>query len=113
MSGWKFNSKIPAVLNVTDDGARAGLRALADAELELSNSKVPTDTGELKRSGRVTEAGGDKLSVVYDAAHAAIVHERMDLAHDDGQAKFLELAMAELARSGGRIVADEMKRRLR
>lgn len=54
---------------------------------------VPIDTGELYESGEVTATGqghNRQFQVGYEAEHAAAVHERLDLHHTHGQAKYLE-----------------------
>lgn len=82
------------------------LVAEAEAALVESNRRVPVDTGELKASGRVVRPRGDDLNVeiVYDAPHAAVVHEDLEAVHPDGQAKFLESTLLESApRMAGQI----------
>lgn len=51
------------------------------------------ETGELRDSGYVTEPDGPHVEAGFGANHAIIVHERTDLHHDDGEAKFLERAI--------------------
>jgi len=71
-------------------------RGLTKAGLELqrwSQKEVPVDMGTLKNSAgtRVIGAGwGSDAVVFYTAAYAVYVHERMDLKHPVGRAKFLE-----------------------
>lgn len=54
--------------------------------------RCPVDTGELRASVfvRPTAAGG--VTVGFSSPHAVYVHERTDLRHDEGEAKFLEKA---------------------
>lgn len=75
---------------------------------------APKDTLELVESGyveqtsdgphyRYSEGGRERLGrspgwvVGFRAPHAAIQHERLDYYHDDGQAKYLETAMDNVA----------------
>lgn len=64
-----------------------------------ANPKVPVDTGTLKRAWVVDapkiQSGTISVDVGYGTAYAIYVHERTDLGHDTGQAKFLEAAIKE------------------
>lgn len=110
MTGFSFKSNVPAVNAAIDAGAADGRRAAAEDLLDLSNRKVPVDTGALRDSGRVVD-GDDQSAVTYDAPYAAIVHERMDLSHSTGQPKYLEAAMNEIARQVGDTIAEGIRRR--
>lgn len=80
-------------------------KAAADVVLEESQRLVPVDTGALAASGKVTREDGPSAVISYgqsdgagrdgrDTADYAIpVHERMDVSHPIGQAKFLEAAL--------------------
>lgn len=74
-------------------GGEDGVAAAAQLVFEASQRAVPEDTSDLKRSGKV-EVKGLKATVSYGEglpdARAAIVHEKLDLRHDDGSAKYLE-----------------------
>lgn len=66
---------------------------IADEVLAASQKSVPTDSLELKRSGRTSTqhtAPASVAAVSYGTDHAIIQHEYMDYTHDDGSAKFLE-----------------------
>lgn len=75
------------VLRQIERALRRGEQAAAEELLEQSNARVPVETGRLRGSGRVEDG-----QVIYDAPYAAVVHERMDVHHDVGEAKFLESA---------------------
>jgi hypothetical protein len=75
-----------------DTAAPEGLELAAEKLLAESRQRVPVATGELKDSGKVVMQDG-AASVVYDAPHALSVHERLDVRHPDGQAKYLEEPM--------------------
>lgn len=62
--------------------------------LAAAQANCPVDTGELVASGRV-DMGPNGPEVVFDAPHAAAVHERLDLVHQSGHAKFLERAILD------------------
>ncbi len=91
------------------DHIRARLAALAEVPERLrsevlpeagaslltrAQALVPVNTGELRDSGYFEVADG-RLRVGFTAEHAAEVHERLDVAHEEGQAKFLERAQLE------------------
>lgn len=94
-------NELRSALKQAGDRARqAGARAVREeAEDLLSDSKplVPVDTGTLRNTGTVegpTWKGSVVTAIVgYGSAavdYAVIVHERLDLNHPVGQAKFLE-----------------------
>lgn len=72
------------------------------------------DTGFLKASGNADEptvSGASIYQVIgFNAHYAAAVHERLDLHHTDGQAKFLETAMRTEARKLVNYVKSEVKK---
>lgn len=78
-----------------------------------SQEKAPVDTGALKASGTTEPARIDGGRIVKALGHnleyAAAVHERLDLHHDQGEAKFLEKAIRENADKLGPFVAGRIK----
>lgn len=60
--------------------------------LEASNERVPVDNGDLLRSGYV-HIEGDSVFISYSVNYALPVHERTEVHHPNGEAKFLEKAM--------------------
>ena len=69
-----------------------GAREAATRTLDRARELVPTAEGELKASGRV-EIRPDGAAVIFDAPHAAVVHQSPDLYHDDGQWQYLSGAV--------------------
>ena len=79
----------------TREAAYAGLQAGADAILAESQRRVPRDTGELARSAAVSiNRSQGAASIHYGTDHAVVVHEKTTLHHEQGQAKYLESALA-------------------
>jgi len=81
--------------------------------LELAKSYTPVATGKLKDSGyiekRNSASGGINVVIGFakggNPDYAAIVHERVDMFHRVGRAKFLESALLEdMGNVYGRIV---------
>src|SRR5688572_14266189 len=70
-------------------------------------------TGAISRAvtAMAAEAAGFnlKLNVGYEAPYAVYVHERLDLHHAEGQAKFLEQPAREWAFRLGRMVFEDLK----
>ncbi len=91
----------------------SALRAMYQEGLALqtaSMEETPVDTGRLRASA-YTKAAEDQITVGYGTDYALAVHERVDVPHKTGKAKFLEdpyLRMQEgyLKRIADRIKAD-------
>lgn len=71
--------------------------------------KTPVETGRLVGSAAVVDEGDDAVAVVYDGPYARYQHERLDLRHETGQAKYLEMAVIE----SGQDAVDAMAKVLR
>ena len=84
-------------------GFKTALRDWAEDVLARSQQLVPVNTGRLKSSGQVIgpemKDGAWQVHIGYGdrktAFYAAIVHERLDVRHPRGQAKFLEQPLIE------------------
>ena len=77
--------------------------------LSEANKQVPHDEGTLERSGRASN-DGKRGAVSYDTPYAVTQHERMDLHHDGkGQAKWLELTMAQERDRVAQIIATKLR----
>lgn len=75
-----------------------GTRVMRD-----SVKRTPTLTGELKDSAYVTvpqaSSGHPSVEIGYGSEHAVPVHEKTEVSHYDGEAKFLQKAL-DGSRSG-------------
>lgn len=76
----------------------------AEAIMTESKKQVPVDTGNLRSSGHVTppEVRGGHVAVTLAyggpaAPYAIVQHERLDLRHTVGKAKYLEDPLLEAA----------------
>jgi hypothetical protein len=91
---------VPAKIN---EGFKMALRGWAEDVLARSQQLVPINTGRLKSTGQVNgpemKNGVLEVHIGYgdrrSAFYAAIVHERLDVRHPHGQAKFLEIPLNE------------------
>lgn len=97
----------------------AGLRAVdrfGEHVLGQAQQIAPVKTGALQNSATSEPARivGDDISktIGFNTDYAAAVHERLELHHNQGQAKYLETAMRTQARKLGPLVESEMKRAL-
>lgn len=109
MKGWE--RLLSNILRSEHRVVGAAMRALkeeADAIMEESRNQVPVDTGTLKESAYVEEpqVAGNEIVVNFGyggpndkvnpksgkpaSEYAIYVHERTDLKHPTGKAKFLE-----------------------
>lgn len=97
-------------------GGEDGVKAGAEIIFEASQRQVPEATGALKRSGRIV-VEGLRAVIRYGEglpdARAGIVHEKLDLQHDDGAAKYLENPTKASAKKVGQAIADGIRRKLR
>ncbi|HVW81302.1 MAG TPA: HK97 gp10 family phage protein [Mycobacteriales bacterium] len=70
--------------------------ALAQAAEHISGvaaEQTPVETGRLAGSAAVHIEGDDTAAISYDGPYARYQHERLDLRHEHGNAKFLEKPM--------------------
>lgn len=109
MSNWR--SARHAVHAAGAEGLEAGAR-LVFAE---SQRDVPTDTGGLKESGKLT-VNGLRAEITYGEGlpdpRAIVVHEKLDLHHDDGTAKYLENPTINAKPRVQSIIAAAIRRKL-
>jgi hypothetical protein len=108
---WTGAKARAAVRAAGADGVEAGARLV----FEESQQAVPEATGKLKQSGKVTTDGlhaeityGEGLS----DARAVIVHEKLDLHHDDGTSKYLENPTTAAAPRVHSTIAAAIRRKL-
>lgn len=80
--------------------------------LSESNKSCPHEDGTLERSGRASN-DGRRGAVSYDTPYAVRQHEDMSLHHDGkGQAKWLEVTMAQEKQAIAQIVATAVRKGL-
>jgi len=127
----KGTEELHRVLEKLGERAQAELgKALyAEAELIMTESKkqVPVDTGTLRASGFVkepeTKGGKVEVELGYGGPASKVnpktgqrteeyaywVHERLDLKHEVGKAKFLEDPVKAAAPKLPRAIADRLR----
>ncbi|MER7070967.1 hypothetical protein [Terrabacter sp. NPDC000476] len=78
-------------------------------------SRTPVESGRLAGTAAVhlDHQDGDAVaSITYDGPYARYQHERLDLRHETGQAKFLESALFSEADTALAIIAADIRRAL-
>lgn len=82
----------------------------------LEEDMAPWDTGRLKQSHYVApptvDAAGERITVDlgYGVAYAIYVHERTELHHPHGQAKWLQRTLEQFAQGFEQRIAAKVKR---
>ena len=82
--------------------------------MRVSQRKVPVDTGRLRATGYVAPPqegrGGVYVELGYGTTYGIYVHERTELKHKVGEAKFLQKALQERSSGYFRRLAAKVKR---
>ncbi len=94
--------RLRALASQVPGRALALTEEVAEKVLEQAREAAPVDTGALRASAFLDRGSGGGIEIGFSAPHALTVHERVDVAHQTGEAKFLERALfaaeGELAR---------------
>ncbi len=97
--------------------ARTFLYSAGNEIMEESRKRAPVDSGDLRRSAYVTipKTTGDKTEFEFGyggaaAAYAIPQHERTELSHRQGEAKFLDNAVSSEMAGARRIALRKAKR---
>ena len=111
---------ISSIMAKLRQGERAGVEEATRLVAEQSDKNAPTDTRELVESRRTRiEESGRKVrgEISYgkglDDPRAVINHEKTEIRHERGGAKYLERAMASELPKVKRAIADGIKKELR
>ncbi len=91
----QFQRRMQVLERQVEGAGRKALRDAAEVVLGEAQQLCPVKTGTLAGSATVDEAASDDRNVQFgfNTDYAAIVHEREDVAHEQGQAKFLQEAI--------------------
>jgi hypothetical protein len=93
------------VAAATPEGLAAGMEHIRQVSAPL----VPVETGRLVGSAEV-QVDGDRASLSYAGPYARYQHERLDLRHEHGQAKYLEQPVLTDGDKAVEIVGEVIKR---
>lgn len=89
-----------------------------EGERIMNDSKrmTPVDTGYLRASGYVNDptisSDGVEVELGHWANYAAPVHDRVNVQHETGTARFLEMALDEHVPGIGRRIVDRVMKRI-
>lgn len=110
---WRGTQAKATVHEAAAQGVSDAMKMLFDE----TQQAVPEATGALRRSGRiVTDKDGLHAEIQYGQGlpdnRAIAVHERMDLQHSRGSAKYLENPINAAAPKVAPVIADSIRSKL-
>ena len=109
----KFQDRLRQAKGQARKAAGRGLLKFANHVIGESQALTPVDTGALAASGTVgeLEEAGERMSVTigHNTTYAAAVHERLDVHHPQGQAKYLETAVRNNIPKAAEFIANEVR----
>lgn len=108
---WQINLDLAKLKHRVDEVKPEALAAGMEHIRQVSAPLVPVETGRLVGSAAV-EVTGDRASLSYAGPYARYQHERLDLHHQHGQAKYLEQPVLTDGGKAIEIVAEHIKRAL-
>ena len=90
-TGGSFNKTIARLNRLkSDERMRAALQIIADD----ATQRTPIDTGQLRKSQYIRKVQNEGWVIGNEAPYSLHVHERLDVNHPIGEAKFIEKAVA-------------------
>lgn len=102
----KVEKNLKKVQKTHPDALAAALYQEGFSIMAESQKKVPVDTGRLRSTGYVAppQEGEDSptVEIGYGTDYGIYVHERTEVRHTTGEAKFLEKAVNEAMQGFGR-----------
>jgi hypothetical protein len=107
----QFRARMQEYLQKAPAAARGAMRDAGEQIIGDAQAICPVDKGTLQASGTVDDSNlesGNELVIGFDTDYAAVVHERLDVHHPQGQAKYLETAVKNDLPRIGRTIAEEV-----
>lgn len=95
--------------------AAQALNAVAETTMTDAKERTPVRYGILRASGKVSRmatAGKLEADLTFGTEYAIFVHERTELRHKTGEAKFLERALLKTAGTFPEDIADGIRAHL-
>ncbi len=108
---YKFELNVGELVARIDGVTPEALGQAAEHIRQVAAELTPIDTGHLVGSAHV-EIDHDQAAIIYPGPYARYQHERLDLRHEHGQAKYLEQPMVTETEKALRIVAEQVQRSL-
>lgn len=108
-----FKRQLQAVRRRNASEAPRMIIEVGNAIISAGAGYAPIDEGHLKASGKLEPTDNPLLvEIGFSMEYAAAVHERLDLHHEQGQAKYFERAIREDGPEIFRKQAQEYARRM-
>lgn len=104
LSGLDFDALDRRLDEATPEALALGMEHIR----QVSDERTPVETGRLVGSSQV-HVDGDQASLSYAGPYARYQHERLDLHHEHGQAKFEESALMDEGGNALQIVARQLR----
>jgi hypothetical protein len=99
-----------------ESAATRAINKAAQHTIGQAQKLAPVDTGALKASGTALPAenqdGRITATIGFNTNYAAAVHERLDVHHDQGQAKYLEVPLRQMDAKLTDFVKEEVRKAL-
>ena len=120
---WENNLNLGRLRDAAIIGGDAGLVIATEHVRGVADDLVPLEEGTLLRSGEPSTEhpdvkvehdaeGNTRTAIVYDTPYARYQHEKLNLRHEHGQAKYLEQPLRTEANTARRIVGNSVRRAL-
>ena len=96
----KVSARLLALANTFPQAAAVALNEVAEVTMTDAKERTPVQYGRLKASGNVATYATTRslrARLVFGTEYCVWVHERLELRHKVGEAKFLERAMSKTA----------------
>jgi hypothetical protein len=98
----EMKAKLKRLVDTYAEASAAALYMMGLRALAIAIRKTPVDTGRLRATNycappEVAQGGMMTVTLGFGTAYGIYVHERTDLKHTSGEAKFLQKALDEIA----------------
>lgn len=107
----KTQQRLRAVNKTAPEAIIVGMMALGERIMSDAVARCPVDTGRLRQSAYVAppQVTGERDSVElgFGTGYAVDVHERTEVRHESGEAKFLEKAVMKKGVGQLHFIADQ------
>lgn len=108
----KWAKNLDAEREEIEDAADYAAEEIAGRIGANAKQRTPHDTGTLQDSMDVRKVDDRKYKIVFDTHYAVYVHERVELHHDIGEAKYLAKAFDDIGPDVPRLAVRIIKAQL-
>ena len=106
----QFQRNLQALERHMPGAGRHALIAAGEQILGGAQRRCPVKPGTLAGSATLDDSAPGEVVIGFNTSYAAPVHERLDVSHPQGEAKFLENEIRESLPRIGRTIADQVRR---